>query len=574
MRTPHRWTLIEPDAPAQAALERELGIRPLLARLLVNRGLREPAAAAAFVAASLSKSLRSPMLFAEMRRAAGRLVEAIRGGERIAIYGDYDVDGITASTELLLFLRELGCEPIVHIPHRMRDGYGIRTATLHELAGRGAQLVITADCGAAAHAEIAEATRLGLSMIICDHHQNPAVRPPAFAVLNPVVVDAGFPFPGLCAAGVVFYLLLGTRMLLRESGAAIPDLRRYLDLVALGTVADLVPLLEENRVLVKHGIREISRTQRPGMRALLEIGAVQDVTVDSLAFRLGPRLNASGRLADASRAVELLASADAGVARRIAAELDSHNRERRGIEDTMVEEAERMIAALPDAMRRRSFVLASEGWHAGVVGIGAARLVERYFRPVVLLAIEGDSARGSARGIPSVHLFEALSRSADLLERYGGHRMAAGLTIRCERIGAFAERFEETIAATTSAQAFVPDLLLDDRLDLESLSPSTMEDIETLEPYGQGNPRPLFYGEALEVVSSRIVGEHHLKIVLRERGKRRVFDAIGFRKAEQQPPVGASIDVAFTPEIGLWDGYQRLQLLLRDLRESTANSVG
>jgi single-stranded-DNA-specific exonuclease len=573
MRTANRWTLIEPDPPAQAALERELRIRPLLARLLVNRGWREPATAAAFLEASLSKSLRSPMLFADMKPAARRLLQAIRGGERIAVYGDYDVDGITASAQLALFLRELGCEPIVHIPHRMRDGYGIREATLRELAARGAQLVITADCGAAAHAEIAEAARIGLAMIVCDHHQNPAVRPPALAVLNPVVADAGFPFPGLCAAGVVFYLLLGTRMLLRETGAAVPDLRRYLDLVALGTVADLVPLVEENRILVKYGLREIARSQRPGIRALLEVGGVDDVSVDSLAFRLGPRLNASGRLADAARAVDLLCSTDGGSARRLATELDGHNRQRRGIEEAMVEEAERMARSLPDAGRRASYVLASEGWHPGVVGIGAARLVERFYRPVVLLAIEGETARGSARGIPSVHLFETLRRCGDLLERYGGHRMAAGLTIRVEHVAAFRDRFEREIATTTPEHGFVPDLLLDARLDLETLSLETMEDIAALEPYGQGNPRPLFFGEGLEVVSSRIVGERHLKLSLRSLGKRKIFDAIGFRKAEQQPAAGAAIDAVFTPELGMWDGYQRLQLVLRDLRESRGNSV-
>ncbi len=284
--------------------------------------------------------------------------------------------------------------------------------------------------------KIDEAARLGLDVIVCDHHQNPVTRPPALAVLNPVVADAGFPFAGLCAAGVVFYLLLGTRMMLRESGGPIPDLRRYLDLVALGTVADLVPLVEENRVLVKHGLREIARNPRPGVRALLEVGAVSEATADAIGFRLGPRLNASGRLADATRAVDLLASGERQTARRLAAELDRQNRERRDIEDATAEEAEQLIARLPHASRRKSFVLASEGWHPGVVGIVASRLVERYFRPVVLLAIDGELARGSARGIPSIHLFEVLRSCADLLERYGGHRMAAGLTIRAERTAA------------------------------------------------------------------------------------------------------------------------------------------
>jgi single-stranded-DNA-specific exonuclease len=570
----NRWSLAEPDGAAEAALERELGIRPLLSRLLVNRGWCDPAAAAGFLDASLSKSLRSPMLFGDMRCAATRLLDAVRRRERVAIYGDYDVDGITGSAELVLFLRELGCEPLLHIPHRLKDGYGVRVEALRDLAARGAALVVTADCGAAAHAEIAEAARLGVDMIICDHHQNPQVRPPAHAVLNPVVANGGFPFAGLCAAGVVFYLLMGTRMLIRETGAAVPDLKPYLDLVALGTVADLVPLVEENRVLVKYGLREIARASRPGVRALLDVGGREEVTVDTLGFRLGPRLNASGRLADATRAVELLVSRDGDFARRIAAELDGQNRERRGIEDVMVEEAEQMLARLPNAAGRRSIVLASEGWHPGVVGIVASRIVERHFKPTVLLAIEGEFARGSARGIPSVHLFEVLRACGDLLERYGGHRMAAGMTVRVRCLEEFATRFESVVTSSTSEAAFVPVVAIDDRLDVETLSPATIEDLERLEPYGQGNPRPLFLAENLEVVSTRIVGERHLKLALRQRGGRKIVDAIGFRKAELQPKTGGAIDVVFTPEIASWDGFERFQIVVRDLRETASHSGG
>lgn len=570
-RTSRRWTLLPPDPIAQERLELELGIHALLARLLVNRGLAEPALAASFLDASLARSLRSPMLFAEMPRAADRLLEAVRGRERIAVYGDYDVDGITASTQLLLFLRELGCEPIMHIPHRLREGYGLRVDGLRELAARGARLVITADCGAAAHAEIAEAGRLGLEVIVCDHHQNPAVRPPALAVLNPVVAQAGFPFPGLCAAGVVFYLLMGVRMRLRESGAAVPDLRPLLDLVALGTVADLVPLIEENRVLVKHGLREIARRRRVGLQALLEVSGsgTGAITVDTLGFRLGPRLNASGRLADASRAVELLACGDLKRARGLAEELDGHNRSRRGIEEATVEEAEQMIRGIDDHRARRSYVLASEGWHPGVVGIVASRLVERYYRPVVLLAIEGDLARGSARGIPSVHLFEALSLCGDELDRFGGHRMAAGLTMRTDRLEKFAERFERAIASLTQPRSFVPELRIDAKLDLDSIGESTLDELDRLEPCGQANPRPLFLCEQVEVIASRVVGERNLKLALRQRGGRRNFDAIGFRLAEQLPEVGSVIDVVFTPEISQWEGRDRLQLRLRDIKNSS-----
>ena len=272
--------------------------------------------------------------------------------------------------------------------------------------------------------------------------------------------------------------------------------------------------------------------------------------------------------------MELLTSRDLTVARPLASELDAQNRERRGIEGAIVEEAERMIAAMEDRDRRRSFVLASEGWHAGVVGIVASRVVERHFRPVVLLAIEGHVARGSARGIPSVHLFEALRRCGDMLERYGGHRMAAGMTIRTERLKEFADRFEDAIATTTPEAGFVPELLVDARLDPEDLGPETMEDLEKLEPCGQANPRPLFLAEGLEVVTSRIVGERHLKLGLRGGGARRTLDAIAFGRADQQPAAGTSIDLVFSPEISRWDGYDRLQLVVKDLRNSSAKTNG
>ncbi len=466
-------------------------MRPLLARLLVNRGWHDPAVAAAVLDASLARGLRSPLLFSEMARAAERLLGAVRHGERIAIYGDYDVDGISASTELLLFLRELGCEPLVHIPHRMRDGYGVHVGALRSLRESGVGLVVTADCGAAAHEEIVEASRLGLEVIVCDHHQNPATRPPAFAVLNPVVAGAGFPFAGLCAAGVMFYLLLGTRMLLRETGGPIPDLRRYLDLAALGTVADLVPLVEENRVIVKYGLREMARNPRPGVRALLELGGVSEATVDTIGFRLGPRLNASGRLADATRAVELLASSEGPMARRLAAELDAHNAQRRGIEDATVEEAEQMIAALPDASRRRSFVLASEGWHPGVVGIVASRLVERYSdwsycwqsRASWLAGPREESVRAFVRAAArGRRLARALRRSPHGCrtdDSFGAHRRVHR-ALRGGHRGDDDRRF------------FVPELRIDARVELDALSPETLQDVEKLEPFGQGTPGPSF----------------------------------------------------------------------------------
>ncbi len=569
-----RWTVHPSDLPSEGELSRELGVRPLVARLLVNRGLRETSEAAAFLEASLSKHLRSPMLFREMPAASARLLAAVRSREKICIYGDYDVDGVTGSTALLLFLRELGVEPDIYIPNRMREGYGLRAEALRELATRGAKLIVTVDCGAAAHEEVALAASLGLEVIVCDHHQAPRIRPPALAVLNPAVPDSGFPFAGLCAAGVVFYLLMGTRMLLRESGATVPDLRRYLDLVALGTVADLVPLLEENRVLVKHGLRELGKTDRPGIRSLLRVAGVDDVSVGALAFRLGPRINAGGRLADAMRAVELLSSRDLKETRRLAELLDAQNRERRAVEEAIFVEAERMIQSFPDRDRRRSYVLSSEGWHAGVVGIVASRLVERYVRPVVLLAVEGETSRGSGRGIAGVSLVEVLHRCADLLERYGGHRMAAGLTVKTSAFSAFAARFEEAISGMTREEDFQPSITVDSVLDLEQVSLDLLDDLKPLEPHGPGNPQPLFLANAARVVSSRIVGKGHLKLTLASPGSGRILDAIGFRMADLQPETGATVDVLFSPEINRWEGREKIQLSLRSIRKSAQGSTG
>lgn len=569
-----RWKIQPGDLEIEAELSRVLGVRPLIARLLVNRGFRDAAAASVFLEASLSKHLRSPMLFREMPAAADRLFDAIRRRERICIYGDYDVDGVTGSTALLLFLRELGLEPELRIPHRMREGYGLHVEALRNLAERGIQLVVTVDCGASAHEEIAFASHLGLDVIVCDHHQAPEIRPPAFAVLNPAVPGAGFPFPGLCAAGVVFYLMMGTRMRLRESGGPLPDLRRYLDLVALGTVADLVPLIEENRVFVKHGLAEIARADRPGIRALLRVAGVETVTAATLGFRLAPRINASGRLADAVSAVELLASRDPEEANRLAELLDGYNRDRQSVEAAISDEAERMIQALPDYDQRRAFVLSSEGWHPGVVGIVASRLVERYFRPVVLLAVEGDFCRGSARGVPLFSLIDALRRCDDLLERYGGHRLAAGLTIRAVALPEFSRRFEKTVGDSTEGMDFRPSITVDAVVDLNELSDDLVDELERLGPHGPGNAQPVLLAESVRVVSSRVVGRGHLKLSLAPANTRRILDAIGFRMGDEDVRSGDSVDVLFSPEVNRWNGRERLQLLLRAIRKSAEKTGG
>lgn len=576
---PRRWVMRSPQPGCAETLLAQMQARgaplsPLLACLLLNRGVDTPEKIVSFLSPSLREGLRSPLLFPDMARATERLLRARTRGERVCVYGDYDVDGVTGSAQLLLFLRELGMEPDLYIPHRTREGYGLNAAAIRVLAERGTTVLVTADCGATAHTEIALAQSLGIDVIVCDHHHVPAQRPPAYAVLNPMEKECPFSFTGLSGAGVVFYLLMGLRMHLREQGEAqVPDLRRYLDLVTLGTVADLVPLLEENRVLVTYGLKEIERSQRPGIRALKEVSGENEVSSSYIGFRLGPRLNAGGRLAEAQKAVELLTTTEVERARFLAAELDQENRARQGIEEQILTQAIAMVEAWRDLAERHSIVLASADWHPGVIGIVASRLVERFYRPTILIALTGTTGKGSGRSPKPFHLYEGLTTCADLLDGYGGHRQAAGLSIQADRVAALAERFEAAARARITPEDRVPVIEVDTELDLALCDAQLMAAVRRLEPYGQGNPEPVFLAQGAEVVSVRVVGGNsllgkpgHLKLVLRSPRGGRPVDAIGFGMGALPLSRGARIDVLYTPTFNQWNGAVSLQLRLRDLK--------
>lgn len=562
-----RWTLLPDQAVAVALLSREAGVSPRLARLLANRGITDPAAARAFLGARLSEHLRSPTLFRDMRPATERLAAALRGGERVAVYGDYDVDGISGSAILIRFLRALGADPLLHIPNRLRDGYGLNIGGIKRLAEGGARLMVTVDCGGVSHTEIAFASSLGIDTIVCDHHQVSGTPLPAVAVLNPVEPDAGFPFRGLCGAGVAFYLAMGLRARLRdETGASGPDLKRYLDLVALGTIADLVPIVEENRVLVKYGLREMAETDRPGLVALKEVSGAREITSGVVGFRLAPRLNAGGRLADAARSVELLTTDDRATAQALAAGLDEENRARQAIEREILDEAVAMVEENGGTTDRRSIVLASPDWHPGVIGIVASRLVERYYRPTILIATEAERGlgRGSGRSIRTLNLHEALGACAEFLEGFGGHRMAAGLTIRPDRIPAFAAALDRAVGERTKSEDFVPVTDIDAEVSLTEIDEAFLRDIGGLEPHGPGNPEPVFLTRALRVRSRRVVGTGHLKLLLDHDG--RSMPAIGFGMAERPVEEGARIDILHTPMVNEWNGRRSIETRLRDFR--------
>ena len=568
-----RWVWrgeVEEATQALAAALAEAGVRPpaLLARLLWNRGFREGPAALAFLRPTLAQGLRSPLLLKDMDVAARRLADAIAKGERVAVYGDYDVDGVTGAAQMVLFLRELGADPLLHVSNRFREGYGLHAGAIRALADAGARVLVTADCGTANVDELALAGSLGLDVIVCDHHHAPATRPPALAVLHPLRADCEFPFKGLSGAGVVFYLLMGLRMELRARGhTTLPDLRRYLDLVALGTVADVVPLREENRVLVAYGLRTLDGTSRPGLQALKEAAVVERASVRSIGFRIAPRLNAGGRLADAQRAVDVLVTSDAEQGRALAAELECCNAERRAIEEAMVGEAVRLVGDRPG----RSIVVASDGWHQGVVGIVAARLAERFHRPALVIALDGELGRGSGRSVRGVDLHGAVSECRAHLETFGGHRQAVGFSLRRECVDALAASFEDAIVRTVRPADTEPLLALDAEVALSSLTTALAEALVALEPHGPGNPEPVFLARDVRVVSARSVGDPsrpHLRLRLSHDG--RTVPAIAFGRGNQAVAVGDRLDVAFTPRLSRWQGVDRLEIEVIDLRECTA----
>ena len=566
-----RWRLRPCPDGADERLRHALGVSPIVARVLATRGIDSPEAAEAFLQPRLSTSLRSPMLFRQMPAAAARIVAALSNGEKIGIYGDYAVDGMSGSAVLVRFLRSLGHDPALFIPQRMRDGYGLGEPGIQRLAAAGTKLMITVDCGGVSHREISFAASLGIDTIVCDHHQVSGTPLPALAVLNPIEPDCGFPFQGLCGAGVAFYLAMGTRMHLREAGRRdLPDLRRLLDLVTLGTIADVVPLVEENRALVSAGLREILQSGMPGMVALKQVAGVTSVSSSTVGFRLAPRLNAAGRLSDATRGVELLTTEEHDRATQLARELDEENQARRDIEAEMLDDALHRIERDSRASERKVIVLASDDWHPGVVGIVAARLVDRFYRPAVVIAVDPTTGlgRGSGRSIPGLDLHAALGQVRNELEAFGGHPMAAGLTVRSARIDSLRDELDRAIAACTRPEDFVAQTWVDAEVVLQEIDGPLVDELARVGPHGAGNPEPVLLVRGATVAGARIVGERHLKLYLRQ--DRGALAGIAFGAADAGIKQSSSIDALVTPERNEWQGRSTIEFRLRDWRPAKA----
>ena len=560
------WRQRKVDGAAVADLARTAGVSGLTARLLVNRGITSAAGAEQFLHGSLA-GCHDPLLLRGMKEAVERLVAARREREPVCVHGDYDVDGITATALLMEFFRRVGFDCFYHIPLRMEHGYGLAAAGIHTAAAQGARVIVTVDCGVTAVTGAELCRSLGVDLIITDHHTPEAVLPDACAVINPQQPECRFPFKALAGVGVAFNLLIALRARLREEGMLPdgnqPNLREYLDLVALGTVADVVPLADENRLFVAAGLKELTAGRRPGIAALKQVAGLSGaVSSSDVGFKLAPRLNACGRLEDAARGVELLLTTDPAEAAVIAAELNAGNHERRQIEKEILHEAVALLEAGGD--ERSGIVLGSPSWHPGVIGIVASRLVERYHRPAVLVALGDDSGRGSGRSIPGFHLYDALAACSGSLLNFGGHRYAAGLTIDPAALDSFRDAFERHAAAVLDPDDLCPELLFDAELAPEEVTAGLPGELAPLEPHGAGNPAPLFLLRQVRVDGRQLLKEKHLKLRLALPGG--PVDALAFNRGDFN--CSGAVDLVFSPEISVWNGRHRLQLMVRDLRNS------
>lgn len=537
-----------------------LGISRVTATVLVNRGITTTAGARSFLSGQPEEA--SPALLTDLTRAVARIKQALERRERIMVFGDYDVDGVAACVLLVDALRRLGGHVDYYIPHRSEEGYGLNPEVIERAVREGYTLGITVDCGIAAGQEVEQAASQGLEFIITDHHQPPDVLPRALAVINPHRPGSAYPFPDLAGVGVAFKLLQGLAGTM--PGRLEPE--QYLDLVCLGTVADVVPLLGENRYLVREGLKRLAAASRIGIRELMRVANInpEKLTVRDISHILAPRLNAAGRLEHAGRAAELLLTEDPSLSVQLARELQDLNAVRQSVEQKVFAEAVTQVVE-NDFCRDQVLVLAGSDWHPGVIGIVAARLVERFSRPVVMLAKEQDIARGSARSVPGFDLVQALETVADLCLKAGGHQQAAGLEIPCDLIPAFRERLNRYASGVVLGEP-APQGEIDAEVAVDEINDRLLHELEQLAPFGAGNPQPLFLGRGYGILRARAIGtdRSHLKLTIQGKGGT-ILDGIAFGLGRQADCLHRKADFVFCLERNSWNGQEQLQLTIKDL---------
>ncbi len=589
-RTDKIWHLLPADSEATHRLAASARISPVVAKLLINRGISDSTTARTFLDCPLM-GLHPPLALPGVKEAAERIVRAVIDKQKICIYGDYDVDGVTGTAILLRLLDMLGADVQFHTPLRLSEGYGLNSEKLGELVRSGVSLVVSVDCGIASLAEAEVAKELGLELIVTDHHEmkvglDGPLLPRAAILVHPRLPGSAYPFGDLCGAGVALKLAWAIAQLVSGSQRVRPDLREFLldavGLAALGLVADVVPLRDENRIFVRHGLQRIRSHPSVGLEALLTAAKLredQSVTAEDVGYRLAPRLNAAGRLGCARMAVELLTTTSPTAADRLAKFLEGQNSERQARERKYTQQAKELVDR--DFARDPAVVIGSPDWHAGVVGIVASRLVEHYAKPaLVIAAANGEAvATGSGRSIPGFALHTALQACDELLDGHGGHSMAAGFKIRSERIDAFRNRFNSYVSSHYPGGTPAPRLVLDAEVPLSAITFALVKDMDKLEPYGAGNPKPKFLACGLKVEAPRLIGSGEVQrhIDFRARQGDTVIRCLGWNMADRLEELtggNGECCLAFTPRVNEWNGFRRIELQVIDFKPGPTPPLG
>jgi single-stranded-DNA-specific exonuclease len=565
-----RWVVRRPEMEQAASLARVLGVSPILAALLITRGYDDERSARAFLTPSYEQ-LHDPYLMLGMGKAVSRLQHAIDQGERILIYGDYDVDGTTGTAVLLRALKLLGAHTGFHVPHRFTEGYGIQQQALERALSEGYKLVVSVDCGIRAHEPLYWARDRGLDVIITDHHLPDLDEgaPPAYAVLNPNQVGCKYPDKNLAGVGVAFKLV---HALFREHGRE-AQVEAFLKVVAIGTVADVAKLVGENRTIVALGLKDLAKASNPGLKALIEVAGCGDgtgMTAYDLGFRLGPRINAAGRMDAARAVVELFDTRDQTEALRLAEHLDARNEERKLAQQQIFDLAmTEFNSEVRSELESYVAVIAGPSWHRGVIGIAASKIAERINRPCVVLSVENGVAHGSARSIEPYHLLNGLTACADLFDKFGGHSHAAGITLREEKIDELRRRLNEHAAGCLTAEDLEPCMYVDLELPADGITYQLAKELRLLEPFGAGNPSPVFSTRGLRKLSEpQVIKDQHVKLRLAGQ-QNRPLEAVWWNCIDAEgrtPDISGSIELVYTIETNLWKGLVGMQLNVQDLR--------
>ena len=559
-----KWLLKEFDKDCVVGISKELHISPITAIILYNRGIRDKESIKAFLNSDY-KSLHDPFLLKDMDKAVERINKAKNDGEKITIYGDYDVDGITSIAILYKQLTRLGFEVDYYVPDRIQEGYGVNKDALDKIKDSGTSLIITVDTGITAVDETEYAKSLGMDLIITDHHECKESIPDAYAAIDPKRKDCKYPFKNLAGVGVAFKLIQALETPLDLENL----LDRYADLVCLGTVADISPLVDENRIFVKEGLKEFDNTKNIGLKALIDVSTNNSkaITTSTIGYIIAPRINASGRLGCASRSVEMFLTDDKEKAYELANDLCKENTIRQQTEQMMFAEALEYIENHPEIKEDKVLVIPHENWHHGIVGIVSSKITEKFYKPSILFAIDGEEAKGSGRSISGFNLFEALEDSSDLLLKFGGHELAAGLSIKTENIDKFREAINSYIPKSKDSVEITPTVSIDAIIKVAYINLDTVDDINKLQPFGVDNPTPVFAVKNIRIhrISTMSEGKH-LRMTLHKDGK--FFDTVGFGMGEYYNHLkeGDFVDVAFGIDINDYKGFQNVQLILKDIK--------